>query len=118
MQFKSVLATQNISFSKEGSLASGFLIEKGKSNEPLLQIPRENLKMEELNILAYWHKGLLQEFTETEGNKVSICKVQYFLAGKSSSISYFHTYISVFCGNAGYPTAQDTCESGISSLYA
>jgi len=35
VQFKSVLAAQNISFSKEVSLASEFLVEKGKSNEPL-----------------------------------------------------------------------------------
>lgn len=82
---------------------------------PFFKYP-ENLKMEERNILAYWHKGLLQEFTETNGNK-SICKVQYFLAGESSSVSYFHTYISVF-GSAGYPTAQDTRASGVSSLYA
>lgn len=51
------------------------------------------------------------------GIRVSICKVQYFLAGESSSVSYFHTYISVF-GSAGYPTAQDTRASGVSSLYA
>lgn len=78
----------------------------------------ENLMMEELNVLAYRHKGLLQEFTETNASEVSVCNVQYFLAVKSSSVSYFQTCISVFCGNAGDPTAQDTCASGMSSLRA
>lgn len=53
----------------------------------------ENLMMEELDVLTYWHKGLLQEFTETNASEVSVCNVQYFLAGKSSSVSYFQACI-------------------------
>lgn len=66
------------------------VLQRKKQNEPFLEITRESLKMEELNMSDYLHKGLLQESTKTNGDKVSICKVQYALAGKSSSVSYFH----------------------------
>lgn len=43
----------------------------------------------------YLHKGLLQESTKTNGDKVSICKVQYALAGKSSSVIFISSVLSL-----------------------